>query len=171
MTPWPTGSDRLHLQISSDDAHILAWPWEALHDPETGWLTQTCRLERRLNRVRDPHPLPPDLPRDRVNILLVTARPYDDDVQYRSMSRPLVELVADQQLPAHVHVLRPPTFDRLRAHLTERPNTYHILHFDGHGAYRRDPAATRHALSGREGRLIFEDDDGRPDPITAEQAS
>jgi hypothetical protein len=29
---------RLNLQVSSDDARVLAWPWEAMRDPELGWL-------------------------------------------------------------------------------------------------------------------------------------
>jgi hypothetical protein len=123
--------DRLLLQISSDDARVLSWPWEALRDPQAGLLGQRCQIERRPNRQLDPMPLPEDLSRDRVNILLVTARPYEGDVHYRSISRPLVELINDRKLPPQVHVLRPPTFDRLREHT----GYDHILHFDGHGAY------------------------------------
>ena len=53
---------RLHLQISSDDARVLAWPWEALRDPELGYLAHTCQIERRLNKLRDPQPLPGRFP-------------------------------------------------------------------------------------------------------------
>jgi hypothetical protein len=99
---------RLHLQVSSDDPRVLSWPWEALYDPEVGHLAHTCQIERTLNKVRDPQPLPDRLPAERVNILLVTARPYEKDVHYRSISRPLVELIETHTLPAHVDVLRPP---------------------------------------------------------------
>ena len=70
-------------------------------------------------------------------------------------------------------VLRPPTFENLREHLRERPNHYHIVHFDGHGSYGQAhaPSGSPHMLQGPEGRLIFEDDQGKPDPITAEQLS
>ena len=70
-------------------------------------------------------------------------------------------------------VLRPPTFESLREHLRERPNHYHIVHFDGHGSYGVNPALSGgpHMLQGPEGQLIFEDDQGKPDPITAEQLS
>src|SRR5206468_1602677 len=47
------GDDRLHVQVSSDDPRVLAWPWEALHDPRTGALALTCQIERRLNAIRD----------------------------------------------------------------------------------------------------------------------
>ena len=167
------GHDRLCIQVSSDDPGVLAWPWEAIHDPEVGFLAQTCQIERKLNYVRDPLPISNDLPRDRVNILLVTARPYKGDVHYRSLSRPIVELIEKQKLPASVHLLRPPTFDRLREHLRENPYLYHVLHFDGHGAYGTE-AGNRSCgfiLGGNQGHLIFENEDGSPYPISAEQLS
>ena len=131
------GYESLHLLISSDDPQVLGWPWEALHDPQVGQLAQTCQIERRLNTVRKPDKVGQRWPKDQVNILLVTARPYEADVRYRSISRPLVELIDKQDLPAQVTVLRPPTFENLREHLRERPNHYHIVHFDGHGSYGR----------------------------------
>ena len=156
------------LHISSDDPAILSWPWEALCDPEAGVLAHRAQIERRLNeRLSDPPPLSDKLPNDRINILLITARPYDQDVQYRSISRPLIELIEKKRLPAHVHLLRPPTFDRLREHLGEQPHFYHILHFDGHGGYQSDLGAGPESFRGAEGRLVFEDDDGKPAPVTA----
>src|SRR5208282_3229759 len=167
------GYESLHLLISSDDPQVLGWPWEALHDPQVGQLAQTCQIERRLNTVRKPDKVGQRWPKDQVNILLVTARPYEGDVRYRSISRPLVELIDKQDLPAQVTVLRPPTFESLQEHLRERPNHYHIVHFDGHGSYGQNeaPSGSPHMLQGPEGRLIFEDDEGKPDPITAEQLS
>src|SRR6185437_4884423 len=104
-------------------------------DPQAGLLAPASRIERRLNAVLDPAPVPEGLPTDRVNVLLVIARPKEDDVKYRSIARPLVELIETKNLPAYVHVLRPPTFDHLREHLRERPGYYHLVHFDGHGGY------------------------------------
>jgi len=143
---------------------VLGWPWEALHDPQVGQLAQTCQIERRLNTVRKPDKVGRRWPKDQVNILLVTARPYQDDVRYRSISRPLVELIDKQDLPAQVTVLRPPTFENLREHLRGRPNHYHIVHFDGHGSYGVNPALSGgpHMLQGPEGRLIFRTTRGNP---------
>ena len=124
----------------------LTIPHDQNSDPDgNAMLAHACLIERHLNRVRDPHAVSEQLPRDRVPMLLVTARPYAADVRYRSISRPLVELIARSQGPATVTVLRPPTFDRLREHLRERPNHYHILHFDGHGGYGAvaEPPAAR----------------------------
>ena len=169
------GLDHLQIQVSSDDPRVLAWPWEALNDPERGYLAFGCHLERRLNQVADAAPLPDALPTDRVNILLVVARPFEADVQYRSISRPLVELVESRGLPAEVTVLRPPTFGRLRDHLLERPGYYHILHFDGHGAYgvlnADADSPPPHMMQAPQGHLVFETDDGTPDPIDARRLS
>src|ERR1022692_1025206 len=159
------------LQIRSDNPHILSWPWEALFDPQHNYLAHERRIERRLNHLADP-PALRALPKDRVNILLVVARPYKGDVRYRSIARPLVELIKSRGLPAHVDVLRPPTFDQLREHLRAHPGYYHALHFDGHGAYgdgagRHSP----HMLQGPQGRLVFEDATGDPDPKSARDLS
>ena len=159
----------LHLRISSDDAQVLAWPWEALFDKEIGaFLAHTCRIERKLDGIRDPRPLPQGLPKNRVNILLVVTRPYEQDVRFRSIARPLVELIEKDRLPAQVDLLRPPTFDQLREHLRRRPGYYHILQFDGHGSYGSD---SRHRYGGKhaEGKLVFEDKDGTESLVSAQQ--
>jgi tetratricopeptide (TPR) repeat protein len=159
------------LQIRSDDPHMLSWPWEALFDPQRSYLAHERQIERRLNRLPDPPPRR-DLPNDRVNILLVVARPFARDVRYRSIARPLVELIRTRNLPAHVDVLRPPTFDQLREHLRAHPGYYHALHFDGHGAYGDGAGEySRHKLQGPQGSLIFEDANGEPDPKSARDLS
>ncbi|MGA2150016.1 MAG: CHAT domain-containing protein, partial [Bryobacteraceae bacterium] len=163
---------RLTLQIASNDAGVLSWPWEALRDPRLGTaLAQACRIERRLSEILDAPAVSPNLPKERVNILLVVARPYGDrDVRYRSIARSLVELIQKHSLPAHVDLLRPPTFAQVREHLKQHPNYYHILHFDGHGAYAPSAAApSQHSYQSVEGKLVFETDDGTDDPITAAQ--
>ena len=163
------GHEQLILQVSSNDPSILCWPWEALRDPETNTLALGCHIERKLNQVTDPVLLSGALPRERVNILLVTARPYEHDVAYRSISRPLVELIESQRLPARVTLLRPPTFDQLRSYLREHLDTYHILHFDGHGGYGNAArTAATHSFQGPLGQLVFEKEDGTPDLITAD---
>jgi len=167
------GYGNLRLHIMSDNPFILQWPWEALLDPQATYLSVACQIERRLNKVRDPVPISEDLPRDRINILMVTARPYERDVGYRSISRPLVELIDKNNIPAYVHILRPPTFESLREHLRENPSFYHIIHFDGHGGYHSGGGSEgdRHRYSAAEGVLVFEDDSEQPDEIKAEQLS
>src|SRR5579884_2808740 len=81
-------------------------------------------------------------------------------------------MIRDQNLPAHVEVLRPPTFDQLRDHLRAHPGHYHVLHFDGHGTFG-DGAGEHSSLQfqGPNGCLIFENEKGEPDPKTADQLS
>lgn len=166
------GYEELLLQVWSDDARILAWPWEALRDSKIGALASVCRIERRLNEVADPAPVPVGLPMDRVHILLVIARPLEGDVKYRSIARPLVEMIETEGLPAYVHVLRPPTFDQLREHLGKKPGYYHLVHFDGHGNHGKKASATgMHSYGAAEGELVFETADGKAAPITAEKLS
>ncbi|MCP3919363.1 MAG: CHAT domain-containing protein, partial [bacterium] len=102
----------------------------------------------------------------------------------------MIDLVEKEKLPVDVHVLRPPTFERLREHLEERPRHYHILHFDGHGAFGQSAANDAHTdassgsmssfqlrtldahrLEGYQGCLVFEDAIGADDPIDAPQLS
>jgi tetratricopeptide (TPR) repeat protein len=164
-------ADSKILQVRSDDPHILSWPWEALFDPQRNYLAHERRIERCLNRLADP-PALGALSKDRVNILLVVARPYAGDVRYRSIARPLVELIQRHGLPAHVDVLRPPTFDQLREHLRAHPGYYHALHFDGHGSYGGGAGEySSYKLQGPQGRLVFEDPNGGPDPKSARDLS
>ncbi|NQS97895.1 MAG: tetratricopeptide repeat protein [candidate division Zixibacteria bacterium] len=171
------GHEHLHLQIRSDDSRILAWPWEALRDPEAEFLGQNCQIERRLEEdIRDPIVTADELPDDIINILLVTARPYKQDIRFRSVSRSLVNLIVEGRLPGKVHLLRPPTLDNLCRHLAEHPNFYHILHFDGHGAFgvlkpEEDDSRKNHshAFQGPQGYLVFEDDDGNEKLVSPDQ--
>jgi len=166
------GLENLTLKIASDDPRVLAWPWEALRDPQTGGtLTQHCRMERQLSGQHDPLDLPATLPRDRINILLITARPYEADVGFRALSRPLLDLIAQDNLPVSVEMLRPPTFDQLRTHLHARPGYYHIVHFDGHGGYGPGTSSDGFRLESAQGRLLFETETGAADPVSADQLS
>jgi len=166
------GLENLTLKIASDDPRVLAWPWEALRDPQTGGtLAQHCRMERQLSGQHDPLDVPATLPRDRINILLITARPHAADVGFRALSRPLLDLIAQDKLPVSVEMLRPPTFDQLRTHLHARPGYYHIVHFDGHGGYGAGIAPDGHRLESAQGRLLFETETGDADPVSADQLS
>lgn len=166
------GLEQCTLKIASDDPQVLAWPWEALRDPQTGGtLAHHCRLERQLSSQHDPLALPDTLPGDRLNILMITARPYDNDVDFRTLSRPVLEVIRQENLPVTVTMLRPPTLAQLREHLHAHPGVYHLVHFDGHGGYGSEVTTDGHRLEGAQGRLIFETDDGSPDPVGAEQLS
>ncbi|MCP4130345.1 MAG: tetratricopeptide repeat protein [bacterium] len=163
----------LHLLISSDNPFILSWPWEGLHDKNIGTLAHFCQFGRKLNKIKNSFNISNDLPQNQINILMVTARPYKNDVPYCSMSRPLVELIKENQLsvPVKVTILRPPTFKQLREHLSLKPNHYHIVHFDGHGGYGYFSKSKNSSDSSKEGIIVFENDKGAEDQIKADKLS
>jgi tetratricopeptide (TPR) repeat protein len=161
------GLQKLQLTIKSDDPAILAWPWEALNSADDGNLALCCCIERQLSEIGEALALPEELPVDRINILMVIARPYgDSDAGYCTLARPLVEYVKEKKLPVHIDLLRPPTFDQLRAHLYKRQGHYHIVHFDGHGGFGNFTADAR---SAPEGVLAFEDEQGSPRLVSASE--
>lgn len=127
------GLDELRLQIFSDDPRFQGLHWEALKDPDE---TQACCLKD-LAVVRTSGTYTPTLevqPGGTLNVLMVTARPGGkNDVDYRTITRPVVETVAGKQMPVHLHLLRPPTFQHLKEHLRDKKGFYHIIHFDVHG--------------------------------------
>ncbi|MCJ8268196.1 MAG: CHAT domain-containing protein, partial [Psychrosphaera sp.] len=166
---YDAGLKNLTIKIASDDPRILAWPWEALKDPDGITLAHNCNIERQLNELHDPAPLPQNLPTNCLNILLVIARPKEQDVGYHAISRPLVELAAKHDSPINVDVLRPPTFKQLRKMLTDKTGHYHIVHFDGHGGYGNfNHDGGIHTLQSASGKLLFENENGDEDLISAE---
>ena len=133
---------------------------------EDGYLALRFPVERQLSTaLGDPPPLPESLPQDALRILYVIPRPDGTgNVGYRTLAKSLVGCIEEENLPVTVDVLRPPTFDRLRQVLGERPGYYHIVHFDGHGSYG-DSAPGAGCYAAAEGRLAFEDEKGRLEAI------
>ena len=154
------------IKITSDSPEIMAWPWEALYSREDGYLALRFPVERQLSTaLGDPPPLPESLPQDALRILYVIPRPDGTgNVGYRTLAKSLVGCIEEENLPVTVDVLRPPTFDRLRQVLGERPGYYHIVHFDGHGSYG-DSAPGAGCYAAAEGRLAFENEEGRLEAI------
>ena len=154
------------IKITSDSPEIMAWPWEALYSREDGYLALRFPVERQLSTdLGDPPPLPESLPQDALRILYVIPRPDGTgNVGYRTLAKSLVGCIEEENLPVTVDVLRPPTFDRLRQVLGERPGYYHIVHFDGHGSYG-DSAPGAGCYAAAEGRLAFENEEGQLEAI------
>lgn len=149
--------EHLTLRIVSDDPAVLAWPWEALYDPIESRLVETFRIERRLNESADLTGLSAELPRNRINVLMLTARFAEHDTGFRTLARSLKALIDEEHLPVHIDILRPPTFEQLRLVLQQRRNDYHIVHFDTYAS--NDPGAA----------LIFENATGKPDLIEVDR--
>jgi hypothetical protein len=125
----------LLIEITGSPAfHSLHW--ETLHDPE---LSQPLALDVPI--VRKYHKSPTfSMGEDShtINLLIVTARPHgQQDVDYRTISRPIVDDLRQAKLPVKIHILRPGTYHALTDHLAkQKKGYYHIIHFDVHGVLR-----------------------------------
>ncbi|MCP4696917.1 MAG: hypothetical protein GY862_08725, partial [Gammaproteobacteria bacterium] len=112
--------DGFELEILGSPAfHGLHW--ETLKDPK-----QPEPLALHQVIVRKPLNLnarfQPITPRESpvLNILLAVARPEGrKDVGYRTISRPLVEMVRDASLPVNIEILRPGTYKALKQPLNQ----------------------------------------------------
>jgi tetratricopeptide (TPR) repeat protein len=109
------------------------------------------------------------LPQDKLNILLVTARPYEKDIALKMIARPMLEALKPIRHRVHLKMLRPPSFEQLERELNaHKEGFYHIVHFDGHGDFDPDSFGFQHSFgSAGQGVLVFEKADGSPDIHTA----
>jgi len=122
------------IEIEGSSPEFQGLHWEALRDRDLPRpLAVDCVMVRKSNvptaiaAVMQPSPT--------INLLMVTARPSRNDVGYRTISRPLIELLENSQLRVNVDLLRPATFEALTKHLEDKgAGYYHIIHFDAHGA-------------------------------------
>ncbi|HID99161.1 MAG TPA: CHAT domain-containing protein [Thiotrichaceae bacterium] len=122
--------------IGSPAFHTL--PWETLHDPDDlqplALNMPIVRQYTSATKVLNVRPSPI------INLLIVTARPRrEKDIDYRAISRPLVESLRQAKLRVNITILRPCTYRALKNHLSEHQNGYyHIIHLDVHGALQGD---------------------------------
>ena len=125
---------QLRIEIEGNNPEFQALHWEALRDPNLPRpLAVDCVMVRKSTRgtaVAAEVAISAT-----INLLLVTARPSKNDVAYRTISRPLIELIENSRLRVNVELLRPGTFEALEKHLEAKgTGYYHIIHFDTHGA-------------------------------------
>ncbi|HQY92427.1 tetratricopeptide repeat protein [Caldilinea sp.] len=128
------GVEHITFEITGSPAWH-ARHWEALWDPALPEPLAVQATFVRRNLTPQPAPALPD-PAPTLRLLLVTARPGGArDVGYRTISRPLLEMVRGADLPVEIELLRPGTYRSLEEHLERRgAGYYHIVHFDVHGA-------------------------------------
>src|SRR6266566_200806 len=163
------------ISIISDLPRVLSMPWELLHD-EQGFLALRTRnpitIVRRLPKgelAEFSTPFEPPL-----RILLVTARPKETGfLDPRGVARELLDEVEEQVKSGAIELefLRPPTLPALRNRLKDLSRPVHILHFDGHGVFEDEVTNQDglHKNGGQQGKLAFEDSDGKLDLIEADQ--
>ncbi|HEY9893523.1 MAG TPA: hypothetical protein V6D37_17355 [Candidatus Sericytochromatia bacterium] len=90
-----------------------------------------------------------NFPQDKLNILLVIARPYcEKDIALRTIARPLLEATANICPKVNLKLLRPPSFEQFERELNAHRRFYHIVHFDGHGNYEPNRIGFQPQLGG-----------------------
>jgi tetratricopeptide (TPR) repeat protein len=165
-----SGLDNCNLSIVCDEPSILNLPWELLYTADEGYLAPSLGgMYRSLSGqgVKDEWP---ELPGDRLNVLLVIARPYGErDIALKTVARSV--LAAIDGLPQiNLKVLRPPSFDEFQRELNSHKGFYHIVHFDGHGDFDQNVEGTRTSFGAKgEGELVFEGANDQPQVVTATQ--
>jgi len=166
------GLDKCQLVITSDRKEVLNLPWELLYSPsDRQFLAPSLAgMSRSLSDYAVRAEMG-ELPQDKLNILLVIARPYGErDIGLRTIARPLLQALAPIRHKVHLKVLRPPSFDQFQQELNRNKGFYHIVHFDGHGDFDPNSSGFRHTLgTAGQGVLVFERNDGSPDIVTAAQ--
>jgi hypothetical protein len=166
------GLDDCELGIISDNPTILNLPWKLLYSPDDLFLApKLAGIYRSLSDFKVRAELP-ELPNDQLNVLLIIARPYERDIGFHTIARPMVEALKPISDRVNLKVLRPPSFAEFERELNaHKKGFYHIVHFDGHGSFAADDAENpQFTLRGSgQGELVFETLDGTPEVVTADR--
>ena len=155
-----SGFTNLRIEIEGESPEFQALHWEALQDPALPRpLAVDCiftrkRFQRAVTQI-DLQPSPV------INLLVVTARPDEEnDVGYRTISRPLIDAIEKGALRVNVELLRPGTLEALSAHLEGKAGFYHIIHFDAHGGLMTYEALQTQV---KQNRYVFKSQLGQPE--------
>lgn len=151
-------TDKL-LTIHTNEAQILALPWELLREPENGFLSQQQPpISIRRFYVQNQSPIFPIQAKSKLRLLFIVSRPQDVSfLNPRLDPQAVMDALAENNIRCEVEFLRPATL----TNLTERLNNkdlppIDIIHFDGHGVYREKEQL---------GYLLFESS-GDPDKLS-----
>jgi Tol biopolymer transport system component len=155
-----TEGQGLRITLSLTDVPELGEiPWEYLYDrPNFLSISSSTPVVRYLDLPRPRRALEIQLP---LRILAVVSHPSDADALNSPMERANLEEALKPLVQANavsIDWLEEATLLALTKKL--RPDTYHILHFIGHGGFDD---------SSGEGALLFEDDGGRGRIVSGEQ--
>ncbi|HEY6284426.1 MAG TPA: TIR domain-containing protein [Ktedonobacteraceae bacterium] len=188
----------IQLEIEADvgrHSRLFDYPWELLHD-ERDFLAASGIAISRYIAYEDP---PPNLLTvDRMNVLLVSSMAYDPVHHLNRLDEQERQAILDSLRWAEekgridLHELTPATLGKLRQYVLTHTgeDTPYVIHFDGHGHFGRlcnntvddKECKTFHpgtiakecqrcgaGLSEPEGYLLFEDNSGGPDYISAQE--
>ncbi len=172
------------------------YPWELVHDGTRFLAWHKVSFSRYITYDDSPPNLPQV---DKVNVLLVSSEAFDPDQGLNTLGRSEREAIKEGlQLACqegHIYLTdlaeeigNIPTSKALQRYLTEHRGEKqpHVLHFDGHGLYGKKchrcgkihggitPQKCGNEICGEtlppaEGYLVFEDENGQPDYISAQK--
>ena len=184
----------VQLKLEADAvqrSRLSDYPWELLHDGQRFLLHHQIGFSRYIAHET----APPSLPLvEQVNVLLVSSAASDSELGLKPLSKKEQQAIRKGLEKAsdagHICLreLEYPTFNELRTYLTENRGNQapHVLHFDGHGLYgkRCQQCSTMHKgikverckkaaclapLPEAQGYLVFEDEKGEADYISAKE--
>lgn len=129
------GPEKIIIEVIGDSPEFQRIYWESLHDPDRDLPLATkgvVFIRKNISVLKVKAVVKPS---STLNLLIVTARPNEEsDVNYRTIQRPLVDMVENTDAPVLPHILRPGTYEALVKHLDGKAGYYHIIHFDLHGS-------------------------------------
>ncbi len=127
---------QVKIEIVGNSPEFHALHWEAMQDKDLPRpLAVDCVMVRkRVDKIASVAVQMAESPV--INLLVVISRPDEEhDVGYRTIARPLIEVIQNSQLRVNIDLLRPGTYESLERHLEAKgAGYYHIIHFDCHGA-------------------------------------
>ncbi len=141
---WRDVRDHLNstrIEIVTDVQGATAVPWELVRDPlSKKWLALSAESFVRATHRAVTEPIVRQEEEGPIRILLVICRPEEEqDVPFRSVAARLLRGLDETARETYqLDLCRPPTFEELRRrlqHAHDEQKPYHILHFDGHGAF------------------------------------
>ena len=170
-------------------ARLPDYPWELIHDG-TGFLLHN---QVGFSRYIAFPAVPPSLSAvEQVNVLLISSGASDRSLGFNPLPKKERSTIAESLKAAigsqriRLEELPQPTLDELAAYLTQHSGKEapHLLHFDGHGLLGKQCSECRRMHKGTkaqqckrcstplpdaQGYLLFEDEYGDPDYISASQ--
>lgn len=167
-----TGLDDCEICITSENPQILNLPWELLYSDNDLFLApKLAGFYRSLSSQRIRGEMQ-NSSQDKLNILLVIARPYRQDIEFQTIAQPILEALEPLKSHINLKLLRPPSFSAFEKELSAHPQGfYHIVHFDGHGSFKSNSQGRQLSFVGssEQGKLIFETLEGKAEEVNADQ--
>lgn len=160
-----TSDHALRLVVKSDPTcrrtrELVRLPWELMRDPRRGAFLALSRRTTVVRQLAWDDGVVIDQPRSAptLRILVVLASPEGVVPLDLSVERQKIEQAVAGRPDIDLRVLDNPTFGELTDRL--RQESYHVLHYMGHGAFDEASGV---------GQLLLAGADGRVAPVTAER--